>query len=610
VAILSGTLRAANAPLTADVQPLTLRPRTDAPMIVDIRLRSSHRTLLEGSLELEARAGNEILFRQQTQELTLAPGVSTHRLLLPPTPARSWGGLDVELRFLTRVGSIDLGRFPLSTESSAARHYVIAICSQAPALADDRPRLWQVLRPERFFRETNAASRVVASTPVWILPEDLPSAIGLCAFDVVVLEGPALGVLEERQLAQLAMWVEGGGSLCVKPEGRLGPEHLAFLNSLIGAPESRPAVLLAPGGKAFSPRGDFVYHRAGLGRLAIVFDTPASEAESLAPEWRRTTHFLAQARSPSRLLFQSASAAQRFSGQNNSMSSLAAVRERLMKLLPRSSRMIPLPVIASILAVFVLLVGPGEWLVLGRLRRRRWTWFTFPIIATGFTILTVRAAEHYLGREDHRAALVITDVDKHGRVLRENRLELWFAGRNGAAVSDLRQALAVPCLLDPARGNRGGITETPRYEGQLPARYTLRQALPQWTPYLQRTLSFQSRTKPPDFPWEAIDAKTMAMASDPARYVSERARAEAWTVRVYHSGTLKNALGKDDAWFKLQFLKTEALGWAASQSPSGQNDLVDLAMMDAEDEDQWLVVAERELGQELHWIRCLYRTDE
>ena len=79
--------------------------------------------------------------------------------------------------------------------------------------------------------------------------------------------------------------------------------------------------------------------------------------------------------------------------------------------------MIPLPVVAAILGAFVLLVGPGEWFVLGWLRRRRWTWFTFPLLATAFALIAVRAAEHYLGREDKRAALIVTDVGEEGRIL-------------------------------------------------------------------------------------------------------------------------------------------------------------------------------------------------
>ncbi|MEI9896547.1 MAG: hypothetical protein WDN28_22475 [Chthoniobacter sp.] len=35
----------------------------------------------------------------------------------------------------------------------------------------------------------------------------------------------------------------------------------------------------------------------------------------------------------------------------------------------------------------MLLIGPGEWLLLGRLRRRRWTWATFPAIAAGLHLL-------------------------------------------------------------------------------------------------------------------------------------------------------------------------------------------------------------------------------
>ena len=147
-------------------------------------------------------------------------------------------------------------------------------------------------------------------------------------------------------------------------------------------------------------------------------------------------------------------------------------------LLPQSTRLIPMPVVAAILGAFVLIVGPGDWFVLGWLRRRRWTWLTFPVVAAAFTALTVAAAEHYLGSEDHRSALVITDVGRGGRVLRESRLELLFAARDKEAATELRQTLAVPTAIHDANAAYSSESRGQRSRRSTTANSRARRAAP------------------------------------------------------------------------------------------------------------------------------------
>ena len=112
----------------------------------------------------------------------------------------------------------------------------------------------------------------------------------------------------------------------------------------------------------------------------------------------------------------------------------SGAQSQLMANLPTAARMIPLPVASAILGAFVLWIGPGEWFVLGWLRQRRWTWVTFPLVATGCAILTVQTAEHYLGSGNQRVTLVVTDFSETGRPCGKTA-ELWFAGRNEKVVS-------------------------------------------------------------------------------------------------------------------------------------------------------------------------------
>ena len=87
--------------LRADLSPLTLRPRTNAPAIIDIKLHRAGAGLLEGALEITFEAGGDVVLRQRTQDLTLAVGTQSFRIITPPLPPHeSYIGTEARLRFV------------------------------------------------------------------------------------------------------------------------------------------------------------------------------------------------------------------------------------------------------------------------------------------------------------------------------------------------------------------------------------------------------------------------------------------------------------------------------------------------------------------------------
>jgi hypothetical protein len=287
------------------------------------------------------------------------------------------------------------------------------------------------------------------------------------------------------------------------------------------------------------------------------------------------------------------------------------MEQQMLQVLPRTARMLPLPVLGCILAAFVLLVGPGEWIVLGKLRRRRWTWFTFPIIAAGCAFLTVRAAEHYLGTGDQLTSLIVTDFSPQGQALRENRFDLWFAGRNKDAIAEKRQALSVACAnsgnYNYARQDRP--MTLPIYQGRLPAHYVLRQAVYQWTPYLQRTLTFAPPSTTSALRWSDLKEMPPGWAGNtsnkaalaPSGFVARKIGAEGWEVKMYHprlpeqNGLLEH------------ITQASPTSWTFAHSPSGDPGLIDLPL--DHDIDDLIVVARRQVGQEIQIQRCVYHFD-
>jgi hypothetical protein len=603
---------AAPSPLSADVTPLTLRPRTHAPAWVTIQLHSQNRTPLDGVLELQAWGEGVLLSRQQIPDVTLIPGKTTQRILLPP-PSSARRAEELRVRFSTRQGAYDLGRFPVANESFIGRQYVIGVCHSDFGNRESQAQTWRALRPERLTDKVRNGMSNLFTSPAYFTPEDLPAPLGLCAFDIVVLEGPALAALNERQLGDLATWVEGGGSLCVVAARGLKAEHLAFLNRLAAAgPGSalferegdgalaRPGAAPTPSGAAAS----FFFERPGIGRLVIALAAPATEEEFMADSWIRATHFLAHSNSRSSKL-----GADELTQWASDRSLPDRVETWLMHSLPHSIRMIPLSVLSMILGTFVLLIGPGEWLVLGRLRRRRWTWFTFPALAVGCTVFTVRAAEHYLGTGDRQLSAVFTDYSSKGVALRENRLEFWFIGRNQDAVTDQRQSLAVPCLIGSDRrmsGQRVPAT-LPSYQGRVPGHYTLRFPLTQWTPYVQHTLTFSPDPSLPRLHWEAVDGVAeLNAAADPAKTIAMKIGAQEWNVyafgRDHGSSVYPAGLDKDPLVTELSI--DRRLLWPMTFSPGGRSDLLDLALDHGFSD--WVVVAVRQVGRTIQIQRCVY----
>ena len=628
------------SPVSADVRPLTMRPRNEAPWFVDVELRSKSHALLEGTLEIDGWSGRKLIFRQQTPDLELAPGVTRQRLLLPASPDME-GIEDVQLRFSTATGTYDLGRFP-TTVSAGTRQYAIGICREATAGSAGGVAVWQALRPERL-DNNQLRTRSLASSPIWFSPEDFPTPLGLCAFDVVMVERDALTALTPRQLDDLAVWVEAGGSLLVAPPERLDKEHVDFLNRLAGSPANPAPIGRNADGTIIRPSivqttalqdNSLLFHRAGLGRCVVAFEVPAEEDRLMGKqEWMSATYFLAH-------LNTGEDEARNLRSQFNGYYLSALIEQRLVQSLPRTMRMIPLPVLSGILGAFVMLVGPGEWLVLGRLRRRRWTWITFPLVAVACAFLTVRAAEYYLGRADQGTTMVITDFTEEGRPLRENRFELQLSGRSRETTSECRDALTVPCPNvnsapmasgGPMIYNRGalifqmtappGEAGAPLYRGRLPGRYTLSCGLGQWTLYFQRSLTFGSAAPAASLHWAAVHWENSTEQANLARWVQESIGAQGWKVSVWRAGRRMDAPSSDVAPrnnYRNRFaqqpsdlaamLVVKLPQGSIPISPSGQANLDDLALNNTRWD--WVVVAERQVGNEIQIQRCLYHSPD
>ena len=347
--------------------------------------------------------------------------------------------------------------------------------------------------------------------------------------------------------------------------------------------------------------------RVGLGRLVVVTRAPE---DFDAPGWRRATSFLWKVSSDQADAIERdghwsklESGAQQNWQKGYARNDLAT--ELTEKLLPKTIRVIPLPVILAILIGFIVTVGPVDYFVLGKLRARKFTWVLFPLVSVGFTLLTMKLAEHYLGTSTHRGVFVLTDLGADGRALRETRCELVLPAKPQEFTRDTQHAFAAPLGV---QGNnvddrlRGTV-----FEGQYPARYTLRFPLAQWTPRMIRVSSLGGGADDSGVNWAACDSGEVAQQK-----YAEAARVMQGTSRcsfVFAKGgaAFIGIPGELSAEFLARLTFTLEHGpLLALPSPGISGSLDDLALIERGDIHRFVVIAMRRDGAEIHAWRRIY----
>lgn len=635
-------------------QPLSLRSRSGGPIPVEVTLDWAGMGLLEGRLEATFTVDRNVLGRYQSADMALTTGHQTFRMLLPAiTVGWEQQQVQAELQFRTRRGVLQLGTRPLSVPD--ARRRSMTICISDPWEARDA-RANALARNLRFDALDKTTRRTAGSRlsvqPARAAPEDLPTVpLGYCSYDVVLLVERGFSQLQNRQLKALCRWVEAGGSVCVAPQGAVKPYHVDFLNALTGD-DSRPFTRAVDGSittSVPSRRRDAFRFRSGLGRTVVLMGGSTANVSVDWRAWRQLVCFLwkirrgaeSQIRERGRLLGTSSDVygAQPIQGTS----------ELLKGLLPRTARLVPMWLIVSVLVLFVLAVGPADYVLLGLIKRRKLTWFVFPVLSITLTLFMVHLSEGYMGKTDHRTSAVFVDVGKGGRVLRTNRYELIFAARSQEATTELKRCFFTP--IDHTQFNYGsqyyrrhyqsGQTGPPTYSGRIPTHYSARQQIRKWTPQLNRIFSLEPVKTNPRLNWDALDVSLLAreqarwgggieVRSDPprgGRLVRETLLGPEpfdGHILVMHLGSChRTGTRKRRTSYGVQVISrcpferfiretstrssSKGLFSIISQiSPTMADNFEDLAILDPTDPNQWLVAVVIQRGDDTIVYRRLY----
>ncbi|MBI4585844.1 MAG: hypothetical protein HY717_17685 [Planctomycetes bacterium] len=354
--------------------------------------------------------------------------------------------------------------------------------------------------------------------------------------------------------------------------------------------------------------------RAGLGRVVLVWKAP--QPEDLDHEsWWEAAAFLWKY---SRIHVPSISKQGRWRDSAErkwleTSSDLDRAREKLLGyFLPSGLRVLPFSLLFFLLLIFFAAAGPVDYFLLGLLKKRRLTWIYQPSLCAGFALFLVWLANIYHGNPGSQKSMAIVDHCSRGRVLRESLYAFHISGFHEELETTKAGALFAPVSaweLDPfpERGSPffasefSGGEDLPSIEGKFPGRYRIRRKILKWNPCASHSFAIgrESKLSPLKIRWDAV-------GPDQFRTLEGRERLKKFLfgeanfsgrIDLLH-GSEHYGICRSDPAIPMEFIlrassrKRQGIFYLASQlSPAGGDGFDDLAIHDAGDPRQWLLVA-------------------
>lgn len=562
------SVSAQKLPMTVDLQQLTQSPKGDGPITLVWQCSVASTGLLEGYFLVTAHDGVEKFGEFRSNDVALHAGYHEIPMMLPPmkvdnsfsnvslkvsfvTPSQRY---DLKNEYLLRVGRKYLRTFavglcdPFDLKLSAAQKtFLEELDFESISPPDPLPINLQGVEgiPPQDYQANGALRLNVKTFSISVPPHKFPQLPLDChQYDILVLTPRALEIMESRHLRPILQWVRSGGSLCVLCSENLKPSQVQFLNQLSDDETAAPFVLNSEGKLELQDSRQVWFYRTGWGRT-VILSGEALEQDSLSElqrsripfflwKLRRSQHayyaqnhqwnfdlllqdYIERVRHHSNRYGVDYAPNEMFSMNYRPISTGGAVVSNLM---PDQLRIVPAWLIMLILLCYVLVIGPGEYYVLGHFNLRRFTWITFPLLSVGFAAIAFLISNYYMQTSHERKSLTVVDLDAAGRPVRENQVELIFTGSYQDVETPVKSGLLATMnqlelgmgqnYYRYARGMDQSLVGPPYYDGSIPTQYSVFQRMPQWTPQLNRIVSNYPQTEEvKGFDWSTLRAQQL-----------------------------------------------------------------------------------------------------
>lgn len=516
-----------NPKLRLNIIPRIIRQRTDAPIPVFVQSDWQGTAPITGVLEMEIFFGNQKVYTTCSQPLSFPPGDQNRAMMLPPLPDYTGVNTSLKMSFLTKNAHYNIPIQRLMLLEQNARCFSIGIVS-TPFIRRQKFKPGEALRLEKLIQKKDEINLYGRTGTTFINVNQLPGTVPeYCAFDIILIQGEAFAEMSKRQLKVLKKWVCSGGALCLMIQNTdLEREHLDFMNSMIKVNLKPASPFLLKKGKLLLPE-DFPEtkpgtYRPGLGRMVIFPRQIKTQGFFAGKNWRYASAFLWRVRFDrmndvinrgtwfsqtgknsleEKKKKQYASAYSDYGNYNrweqtrlgNSLTNIINHNNQLF--LSKTFQMIPTWLLTLILISLVIVVGPLDYIVLGKLGCRRLTWYVFPLICIAYTILTIFFAKHYMGVKDHIGSLTIIDEGIDGTVLRKTTYEVVFTASSKTLVRPCKNAFFTRQMSENQQLN---------LQGQLFSQYSASFDMKQWVPQINRINAFtDEKTDHPEWQFPA-----------------------------------------------------------------------------------------------------------
>jgi len=547
----------AQQPLKFEVDQSHWAARTGAPLPLRLKVTCSSLDIIEGDLEIRIQDNfGGAIASIQIPDLVYSPGRQEVEYLLPIQSHMLTPPVKVDCYFRDRKGRTFVSNGLLIPPTR--RSFVVPIVQDGQANGGGDDYAWLSLEARCPKHSVDASSTPMLTLMSRVTAEDLPrDPLKHTAHDIVVIEASGFCQMVGAQVQALEAWVRGGGSLFLQfGADELSTEQQGFVDRLVSSNpdqlshevEGTKLIPIVAGAK-------FSKIESGIGQVLLTTQRSWAAAddrdrnEAFGFLWRlRKEQFdsvrkdgrltLSLAQQESKVLWNGYDYAQnQYQAYQNQLQlqlqnaggvrvpnatsenddllrfwerTLLAPRssrpnELIQSLMPRDVQTVPIWLLSSIILAYIAAIGFGDYIVLGKLKRRRWTWFTFPAMTLAVSLLSIGTAKGYLGSSQELNVVEFRDVAEDGLIARIQRFELHFRSSPEQHSTSLNEMVFTPVASQSvdARSNPNMSRQQPD-DTQLiaiqgvPTQQALAfQQLFQWRPQLNQTMSFPRNHQAP-----------------------------------------------------------------------------------------------------------------